>query len=174
MWGLALLHAFVREKLLILQHATAHASMSAEARRQAVRAIQVRATRHVLHTEARGRAQVASTPHALHNMLLRFTTQRRALILAEALRRRMYGRRLPQLLSRRGPPPLTATEQAQLPECAVPIAGPQRVFQLLRPHKRTRSVYDTEEREAAHAHRPGLTPSDGRERGKRPRRSTEF
>ena len=91
MWGLALLHAFVREKLLILQHATAHASMSAEARRQAVRAIQVRATRHVLHMEARGRAQVASTLHALHNMLLSLTTQRRALIQAGALRRRMYG-----------------------------------------------------------------------------------
>ena len=91
MGGLGLVHAFVRDKQLILQHATAHANMIAEARRQAVRAIQVRATQHVLRMEARGRAQVASTLHALHNMLLSFTTQHRALILPAALRRRMYG-----------------------------------------------------------------------------------
>ena len=40
--------------------------------------------------------------------------------------------------------------------------------------KRSRSVYDLEERETAQLHRPGLTPSDGRERGKRPRRSTDI
>ena len=117
---------------MILLHAPAHANTIAEARRQAGRAIQVRATSHVLHTEAQGRAQVASTSHALHNVLLSLATQRRALILAEALRRRMYGaaarRHLPQLESRQEP------QQAQLSEYAVPIAGPQRVFQLLRQH----------------------------------------
>ena len=57
--GLGLLHAFVRDKRLMLQHATAHANMTTEARRQAARAIWVRATRHILDMEARGRAQVA-------------------------------------------------------------------------------------------------------------------
>ena len=91
MGGLELLHAFVRDKRLILQPATAHANMIAEGRCQAGRAIQVCATRHVLHTEAQGRSQVASTSHALHEMLLSFTTRRRALILVEAPCRRMDG-----------------------------------------------------------------------------------
>ena len=79
-----------------------------------------------------------------------------------------------QLFSSQEPPPQTAAEQAQVSEHAVPITGAQRVFQLLRPHKRTRSIYEMEEREAAQVDRPGLTPSDGRERGKQPKRSTEF
>ena len=70
--GRGLLHAFVGEERLIVLHATAHANMIAAARRQAARAIQVRATRHVLRVEARGRAQVASTSHALHNVLLNY------------------------------------------------------------------------------------------------------
>ena len=68
--GLSLLHAFVRGKRLILQHATAHVNTMAEAQQQAARASQVRATRYVLHTEARGRAHVASTSLALHNILI--------------------------------------------------------------------------------------------------------
>ena len=41
--GLGLSHAFVQDNHLIVQHATTHANMIAEARQQAVRAIQVRA-----------------------------------------------------------------------------------------------------------------------------------
>ena len=77
-------------------------------------------------------------------------------------------------LSSQEPPPLSAAEQAQLSEYAVPMAGPQRIFQLLRPHKPTRFISELEDREAARVHRPGLTPIAGRERGKRPRRSSEF
>ena len=63
---LDLLHAFVRDKQLILQHSTAQANMIAQARHHAGRAIPVRAMRHVLRVEAQGRARVASyaaTPH---------------------------------------------------------------------------------------------------------------
>ena len=80
------------------------------------------------------RVQVASTSHTLHNMLRSLTTQRRALIPAEVLRRKMYGaaahRHLVQFLSTQEPPPQTAAKQAQLSEYAVPIAGAQRGFQL--------------------------------------------
>ena len=69
---------------------------------------------------------------------------------------------------------MTAAEQAQISEYAVPITGAQRVFQLLRPLTRTRSIYETEERAATHVHRPGPTPSDVRERGRRPMWNTEF
>ena len=55
--GLGLVHAFARGKHSILQHATTHVKMMAEAQQQAAHAIQVRATRHVLHTEARGTQQ---------------------------------------------------------------------------------------------------------------------
>ena len=74
----------VQEGQFPLQHATAHANMIAEASRQAGRAIQVRATRHILHMEAQGRAQVASNSHAMHNIFLRLTPQRRAWVLADA------------------------------------------------------------------------------------------
>ena len=168
MRGLELLYAFVRAERLILQHARAPANMIAGARRQAGRAVQVRATRHVLHTEAQGRAQVAPTSHALHDMLLCFPTQRRVLIRAEALRRRMFSaaarRHLAQLLSIHEPPPQTAAEPAQLSEYAVPIGGAQRGFQPLRPRSFVRFIYDIEERDAAHVHRPGLTPSDDKYR----------
>ena len=87
--GPGLLHAFVRGKLLINQHATADANMLSEAQRQAPGAVQVPATRHVLRMEARGRAQVAPSLHALHNMLLKFIAQCKALFLADALHRRM-------------------------------------------------------------------------------------
>ena len=58
MGHLGLSHAFVRDKQLILQHSTANGNLIAEARRQAGRAIQVRAMRHALHMEAQGRAWV--------------------------------------------------------------------------------------------------------------------
>ena len=106
--------------------------------------------------EARGRAQVTSTPCALHNMLLNFNTNRRALILADTLHRRMYG----AAGTIHEPPSPSTAERAQ------PTTGAQRVFQLLRPHKQMRTIYEMEEREAAHVHRPGPTPTDGRERGK--------
>ena len=91
MGGPGLLHAFVRGRRLILQHTTAHANGMAEAHRQAARAILVRATRRVLQTEARGRAQVALTSHALHRMLLNFIAHRKALVLADTPHPRMYG-----------------------------------------------------------------------------------
>ena len=47
MGGLGLLHAFVRDKRLLWLQATARANTIPEARRQAARAIQVRATRQV-------------------------------------------------------------------------------------------------------------------------------
>ena len=112
--------------------------MITETRCQAGRAIQVRATGHM---EAQGRAQAALTSHARHKTLLTLNTQRRALILAEALRREMYG------AAARQPPPQTAAAQAQLSESAVPTAGAQPIFHLLR--ERTHSIYDTEERNAA-------------------------
>ena len=156
MGGPGLLHAFVRGRRLILQHTTAHANGMAEAHRQAARAILVRATRRVLQTEARGRAQVALTSHALHRMLLNFIAHRKALVLADTPHPRMYGaaarRDLCTLIIQTGnppPPPLSAAEQAQSSEYAVPIPGARRVFQLLRPHKRTRSISELGEREAA-------------------------
>ena len=48
---------------------------------------------------------------------------------------------------------------------AVLISGAQRGFHLLRPLKITRSIDGMEQRDAAHVHRPGLTPSDGRDQG---------
>ena len=80
---------------------------------------------------------------------------------------------LAYLLSRQAPP-LSAAEQPQLSEYAVPTMAARRVFQLLRHHKRTRPIYETEEREAVCAHRQGPTPSDGREQRKRPRQDSEF
>ena len=62
-------------------------------------------------------------------------------------------------------PPMTAAEQAPISEYA--ISGTPQVFHLLRPLKRTRSIYDMEERTMAQLRRPGLTPSDGREWGGR-------
>ena len=107
--GLGLLHAVGRGKRLILQHATAHINIMAEARQQAARAIQVRAIRHVLHMEARGRAHVAATSLALHSLLINSIAQRKALVLEDALHRRMYGgaahQDLAHLLSTKDPPP---------------------------------------------------------------------
>ena len=141
-WGS--FHAFVRGKQLIQQHFSPHPKMIAEARRQAGRAIQVGATRRVLHMEAQGRARVAPTSHAMHHMLLNLFSHRRALVLAQALHRRMHGaaaRRHPALLvSIQEPPPRTAAEQAQMPEYAVPVSGAQRVFHLLRSLKKPRSI----------------------------------
>ena len=61
----------------------------------------------------------------------------------------MYGaaarRDLVYLLSRQEPPSLSAAEESQSSEYAVPMVGPQRVFQLLRPHKQTRSIYEMEQ-----------------------------
>ena len=88
--GLGLVHAFARGKHSILQHATTHVKMMAEAQQQAAHAIQVRATRHVLHTEARGRAHVAAMLLALHSILINDIAQRKALVLEDALHRRMY------------------------------------------------------------------------------------
>ena len=104
--------------------------------------------------------------------------QRKALALKDTRYCRVYGaaghQDLCKFSVRTGAPPLPAAEQSQLPEYAVPMMAAQRVFQPLRPHKRTRPIYETEEREAMYAHSQGLTPSDGRERGKRPRRTVIF
>ena len=62
MGDLGLLHAFVRDKQLILQHAAAHADMIAEAPCQAVRAIQVRATSYTWRHEAGRRSHRPRTP----------------------------------------------------------------------------------------------------------------
>ena len=51
----------------------------------------MRATRHVLHIEARGRAYVAAAWLALHGTLINGIDQRKALAVADALQRRMYG-----------------------------------------------------------------------------------
>ena len=130
------------------------------------------ALRHVLHMGAQGRVWVSSTSHAIHHLLLTLLTQRSALMQAESLRRRMYcaaaRRHLTLLTSAVESLPMTATEQAQISEYAVPISGTPQVVHLLRPLKRTRSIYDMEERTMTRLRRPGLTPSDGRERGKRP------
>ena len=67
-----------------------------------------------------------------------------------------------------------AAEQSQLSDYAVPMMAARRVFQRLRPHKWTRSIHEMDEREAVSAHRQGHTPSNGRERGKRPRKDKEF
>ena len=125
----------MRGERLILQQSTAHANTLAGARRQAGKPIQVRATRHVLHMGAQGRAHVASTSHILHNMLLSFATRCRPLILAEALR----------------PEPCTSVIHTEAPSPDSCSAGPvigvrsgaQRVFHLLGPRKQTRSIYDT-------------------------------
>ena len=69
---------------------------------------------------------------------------------------------------------MTASEQAQMSEYGVPISGVPRVSRRLRPLKRIRSIYDMDEREAVQVYRPGLTPSDGGERGKRPRWNTDI
>ena len=89
---------------------------------------------------------------------------------ANTLHRRTYGaagrRELAYLFTRQEPLPLSAAEQFQSLEYAVPMMAAQRVFQQLRPDKRTRHIYETEEREAAYAHVQEVTPSDWRERGK--------
>ena len=40
---------------------------------------------------------------------------------------------------------LSAAEQSQLSEYAMPMMAARRVFQLLRPHTQTRSIYEMEE-----------------------------
>ena len=127
--------------------------------------------------EARGRAHISTPSPALNSILIECMAQRKALVLEDVLHRRMYGaaarRALAYLLSRQEAT-LSAAEQSQLSEDAVPMMAAWHVFQLLRPHKQTRSIYEMEESEAVHAHRQGLTPSDGREQGKRPRKESEF
>ena len=68
---------------------------------------------------------------------------------------------------------MSAAEQSRLSEYAVPMAA-RCVFKLLRPHKQTRSIYDRDERAAVYGDRQGLTPSNRRERGKRPTKDSEF
>ena len=87
----------------------------------------------------------------------------------------MYGaaaRRDPAYLLSREESALSAADQSPLLEYTVPMMAARHVFQLLRPHKRMRSISETEEREAVYAHRQGLIPSEGRERGKRPRKDS--
>ena len=111
MGGLGLRPTFMRGKRLILQHATAPVNLLAEAQQQAARAIHVRATRQVLHMEARGRGPVAFALHALQHILLDCIAQRKALILADASHCRMYGaagRRDLGCLLFRLPPPVSS------------------------------------------------------------------
>ena len=75
MGGQGLSDAFVRGQRLVLQHATAHAKRMAEVRQQAAHTTQVRATRHVLHMEARGRAHIAATLLALHSTWIEYIAQ---------------------------------------------------------------------------------------------------
>ena len=63
---------------------------------------------------------------------------------------------------------MTTAEQSELSEYAVPISGTSQVMHLLRPLKRSRSIYDMEETPTAPYLRQGVNPSDGRERGVRP------
>ena len=120
--GLGLLHAFVRDKHLILQHFSTHTAMITEARRQSGRAIQVHAMRRVLHLAARGRAWVTTTSHAMHHLLLTLLIQRRALVQLESLRRRMScaaaRRHLTQLISTAEPLPMTAAVPDLRMRCA--------------------------------------------------------
>ena len=124
--------------------------------------------------EAQGRAHVAAALLALQH-LIKCIAQHKALVLKDALHRRMYSaaarRDLAYLLSRQEAL-LSAADQTQLSEYAVPMIAARRIFQLLRPHKRMRSIYEMEEREAVYPHRQGFTPSNGRERGKRPRKES--
>ena len=53
----------------------------AEAHQQAAQGVQVRVTRHVLHTEGRGRADISTPSLALHSILIDCMTQRKALVL---------------------------------------------------------------------------------------------
>ena len=176
--GLGLLHAFVRDKQLILQHFSVHTAMITETRRQSGRAIQVHAMRRVLQVEAQGRAWVASTSHAIHRFLLpTHPTQcfDAGGIAASQDALRGSTPTLNPIDLRSGAPTYDGSRTgSDFRICRVPISGAPRVFHLLRPLKRTRSIYDMEERDAAQVHRPGLTPSDGREQGKRPRWSTEI
>ena len=111
---------------------------------------------------AKGLAQLAGP---CTTCFLTISTQRSALVLSEVLHRRMQGvaprRHLTLLISIQEPQPMIAAEHSA-------HLGVQHVFHPLRPLKRTRSTYDMEAVEAALVHQPGLTPSDGREWGKRP------
>ena len=62
------------------------------------------------------------------------------------------------------PPPSDPLE-----EYVVPMTAARHVFNPLRSRRRTHTIYELEEREEVHAHRRGVTPSDGRKQGKRPR-----
>ena len=177
MGGLGLLHAFVRVKHLILQHATTHVKMMAEAQPQAARTIQMRVTRHVLHTEARGRAHIATTSLAWHSIFIEYLAHRKAFVFEDALHRRRYGaaaRRDLAFVWSGQEAPLSAAEQSTLSKYAMPVVAGRHVFQLPRSRKRARSIHEMEEREGGYAHRQGFSPSDGRERGKLPRKESEF
>ena len=170
--GLGLIRAYVRGRQLMSQHFSLRTAMITETRKRSGRAIQAQALRQVLDMGAQGRVRVSSTSHAIHHLLLTLLAQRSAMIQAESLRRRMCCAaarwHLTQLTSVEESPPMTATEQAQISEYTVPISGTPQVLHLLRPLKRTRSIYDMEEQPLTHLRRPRLTPSDGRERGRRP------
>ena len=63
---------------------------------------------------------------------------------------------------------MSIAEQRQLLEYAVPMMAAWHVLNPARARKRTRSIYEPEEREEVRAHRQGVTLSDGGNEGSNP------
>ena len=149
-----------------------HISTMAKAYQQGVNAIGTRNICQVLWMESQCRASMTAQLNALHSISVHGMIQGKALVMEDALHRNTYGaaarRDLADLTARRDPP-LSPREQHELLECVVPMVAARRALNPLHSRRRTRSIYDVEERNEMHAHRPGVTPSNGRERGKRPK-----
>ena len=119
--------------------------------------------------EAQGTTTVGARSIALRSILIVGMAQHDALVPEDPMHRSMYGaatrRDLAYLVSGQKAA-VSAAEQLQVSEYAGPMVAAWHGFQLPRPRKRTRSIYEMEEREELHAQRQEFIPSDGRGRGK--------
>ena len=68
-----------------------------------------------------------------------------------------------------GPTPVAKGTARAVCVCRMPMGAARQVSNLLGLNRRTGSIHELEEWDEVHAQRQGLTPSEGREGGKRPR-----
>ena len=171
---LRLLHSLASSTRLILQHTRNHFRMLADARSQQTISICRRATNRLLQQEAQYRSLIQTAAFAQHSILVDCLRQRNAMVCEEAIHRLMYGamarRDIAYLCTQALPLPLTDEETERLSEYAVPIRPEQLPIFQHRSFKRSRRMYELDADEGVIARRGGVNPSDGRERGKRPRK----
>ena len=145
--GLTVLQALVRDTCLIVTHADMLIKMIAGVQGQEVNATLARSIRQVLKMESQHSASVTPRVLTLHSILVGSMIQCTALVLEDGPHRRMYGAaagRDPAYLYTH----LPLAGQSPLLGNAVPMMVAGHVFNPLRVRRRTRTVYELEEREA--------------------------